>query len=194
MAIVTTYGDPDKPAYTLQPEGWYDLKIVSAEMGASKNKGTPQLVCKAELVSEDQGRVAPGTQFTLYQSSSDKSAPFIARFLDAAGVQYEKRGNPASIVWDTDHIVGRHIRGQLTHGTWNGKPKEEWSNWCRSRYAGQQAPQQGGFAPAPGYAPTPQAAPQYAQPPQGYAQPGYAPSPGVAPGMPPMPPGYGPPR
>lgn len=176
MAIVEVNGDTNAPGYVLRPIGTYDLRIDSAEIGQPTDPSkAPYLRCKGVItgVQEPQNRAEVGKEFSFLQSLSEKSATRVRKFLEQVDVDFQVGPDGMGLRFDTDHLIGKNVRGTCTHRVWNTKMQENWDNWEVARSAVVQGPPQG-------YAP-PQAAPPQGYPPQGYAPPqagqGYAPPP-----------------
>lgn len=132
MAKITTYGALDR-TFEPRPEGYYDLQIESVEITESPRTGKPQARLRASVLRHDAGRVAPGTQINVFMSLTEGAVPFLVSLLEAAGVEYERLTSPATgISWDPEDLVGRCVRGRLSHRLWNDVKREQWSDWSAS--------------------------------------------------------------
>lgn len=175
MGVVHVQGDSTKNQsfksnFVPKAEGWYDFRIDTIESWTDPNAvKAPALILKGQVVFGDNGKHV-GDSFSNFMSLDPKQAGRWRNLLDQTGVSYSVQPNQdgsEGVLFESDHLIGRHVRVLIKVNESNGKKYENWDEIAQSRYNAQV---QGG-------------GPGYVQPPQGYVQPpqgGYAPPSHVA--------------
>lgn len=101
--------------FELITPGHYDLMIVKAEIAAGRDD-EPQLATEFEIAEGPEA----GKKIPQWFGSSDKRGWVIGAICDAANVPYEvleegDENNPPTISFDTEDLIGRYVRAELTH-------------------------------------------------------------------------------
>lgn len=103
-----------EPEFRLYPKGSYEVELDSVEQGASRTKGTPQMVVKGHVAS---GAEQGGKVTLFYVTGNEKAGWRVKALLDAAGIEYAE-----------------YETSRLSEG---GKPVKEWEfdpeDLCGSR-------------------------------------------------------------
>jgi hypothetical protein len=102
--------------FKLPPEGTYDFEItdVKTEEKPDKN-GDPRIYLQLKIADGPQA----GSEVRHYHTLSSERGWTLREVLQAAGVDYAEEdggeGEPYSIECDTDELIGRYFRADLTH-------------------------------------------------------------------------------
>jgi hypothetical protein len=113
--------------FELITPGVYDLMVVKAEIVAGRDD-EPQLAAEFEIAEGPEA----GKKIPQWFGSSDKRGWVIGAILDAANVPYEvleegDDNNPPTISFDTEDLLGRYVRADLTH-FYNEKKDQTYHN------------------------------------------------------------------
>jgi len=145
MAVIQVNYDPEERAKAAQgggrlmPEGWYVLRITSAEGKPGKEGKHPLIECKCEIISSFNQQNIGGV-ITRRFSLAPKSVPYnLERFLRAAGIHYQDQGGGA-IVFDDQYLPGAVTKVTCKHTPGEQRTFENWDNDEPYEQGGVQRP------------------------------------------------------
>lgn len=101
--------------FKLPPVGTYDFEIAEVKEDKVDDEGNPRLFLQLKIADGDQ----QGSDVRMYHTLSQERGWLMREVLQATGVDYEEEdggeGEPYSIGFDTDDLIGRFFRAELTH-------------------------------------------------------------------------------
>lgn len=109
--------------FELITPGIYEFQIVSAVTTQDKN-GNPQLKAEFEIAEGD----LTGKKVPQWMGSGDERGWVIRNLLDATNTPYEiedegDKNNPPTCSFDTDDLLQKFVRAELTH--WYNEAKQK---------------------------------------------------------------------
>lgn len=126
--IKVTGGEPE---FKLYPKGTYDIVVDDVTEGASRTKGTSQLIVKGRI----QGGPNDGSKVTDFFARTENSGWRIKALLDACGIDYDEVDTGAQSAsgkplknweFDTDDLAGCVYQCDADQEEYEGAMKQRW--------------------------------------------------------------------